>query len=610
MAIARKKEDKVKHYTYRLQDILSIFGSVLIILTVGVISLYSTHFFSDSMTSKIAESRIDVLTKISDEVTDICEEAEGVFNLYWYNAFVDIPETVQPFEATQELEIIEQFKMIDYLNQQAYQLSSVDYEYVITLKNGFSYSSKNEELSYEFTQYEQELWYLDLVENRDEMIWVSTYKDYHEDEYISSLVRPYLDESGNIIGMFLLNVPEDNIYNMYADLVENNEMYIVDDTGKIVSHTNKEMLGIPYYDMEVFNNMFENEVEDSDGVEDSAFQIISKNNEEFLFSKVSNGQQHWSCIEEIPLDFILRDVYDLTNRLWFVAIICIVIAIVFFRYISSRTTAPLKLLVHQLEKIGRDVNDDTKFDVKGWEEVNRICDECNFMNDRIKNLILEVQHSEQEKSKAELGFLQAQMSPHFMYNTLFSIKCLVDMDDKKGAIDTLNAFTAILKYILSYKSEYVTVAEEIVLLEEYTKLQKVLYGDKFVVSIHCEQELYDKQILRMILQPLVENSLQHGLRDEKERISVEVLFAIEGDGLQITILDDGIGFNRENLERLYKRVDKVDKQNKQSNLIGLNNIRQRIKKRYGKDYGVFIDATYEEGAKIVVKLPIDIQDIK
>lgn len=201
---------------------------------------------------------------------------------------------------------------------------------------------------------------------------------------------------------------------------------------------------------------------------------------------------------------------------------------------------------------------------------------------------------------AEMGFLQSQMSPHFLYNTLFSIRCPVDMGDKEKAIGIIDAFTSILKYILSYKSEFVDVAMEIKFLKDYAVLQKYRYGDQFDPEIRCEPELYEKKLLRMILEPLVENSLFHGMSDEKQKIHVVVEFAIDGEELLITVTDDGVGFTDENCMRLNQKM----REGKQSNLIGMNNIRDRIKMTFGKKYGLSIDLDYQEGARTIVKLPV------
>lgn len=222
------------------------------------------------------------------------------------------------------------------------------------------------------------------------------------------------------------------------------------------------------------------------------------------------------------------------------------------------------------------------------------------MMGRIRSLVTEIKESERRKRAAEMGFLQAQMSPHFLYNTLFSIRCLVDMGDKGKAIGIIDAFTSILKYILSYKSEFADVSQEIKFLEDYAVLQKYRYGDQFHLEIVCGEELYQKKILRMILEPLIENSLFHGLSDKKDEIHVAVIFEIREGDMVITVQDDGAGFTDEN----YRHLNQKLRGNEQSNMIGMNNIRDRIKTTFGKRYGLSIDMNYTQGAKIIVKIPV------
>ena len=146
------------------------------------------------------------------------------------------------------------------------------------------------------------------------------------------------------------------------------------------------------------------------------------------------------------MELLLSDVNDIQLRMIGVGAGLFIAGLLICVYISWKTTKPLGELVHELENVGKSEDETQKFEIRGWDEIHRICEECNYMTRRIRSLVTAIKESEKKKRAAEMGFLQSQMSPHFLYNTLFSIRCLVDMGDRARAIRIIDAFTSILKY--------------------------------------------------------------------------------------------------------------------------------------------------------------------
>ena len=476
---------------------------------------------------------------------------------------------------------------IEELSEMTSTIAGMKFYYCFVMNNGFSYCSDKNRKIPTMDECRNNIWFADIIENDEK--WISTYQN-EENENIISIARRMLDDNGNFIGLYLFNIYEENFSNTYIKSVNENDIYIIDQNGNIVSHTNHELIGLRFYDMEVMNKMFEND----------NYNIVKKNQKEYLVSICRNQEFDWILVEEIRMDLLLGEISLIRNRMVLIGILILIAGMVVCTYIAHRTTKPLGELVQELEHVGQAEEEDQKFDVSGWLEINKICDECNYMNKRIRSLVTAIKDSEGKKRMAEMGFMQSQMSPHFLYNTLFSIRCMVDMKDTKKAIGIIDAFTAILKYILSYKSEFVDVSQEVKFLEDYAILQKYRYGDQFELKINCPDALYQKKILRMMLEPLVENSLFHGLDDEKEKICVLVDFSILDNDMIIAVTDNGVGFTDENCIKLNEKI----RSEVQSNRIGMNNIRERIKMTFGKKYGLKIDMDYCEGARVIIKIPV------
>lgn len=577
----------MKRGALKLKTILILFTAVLIFATLGISGVISFRMFERSMVDKIGDSRADVLSQISEKLSGIKMNMDLLSNLYFYNENMTSLYEAEGYGEEEQQKIQENFKRIEELSAMTSAATEMEFYYTFLMENGYCYSSNPKAALYSLEDYKNQIWFPDVLEKGES--WISTHKN-EEHRDVVSIARSMEDKNGAFIGLFLFNIYEENLSQAYQGLAEENNIYIVDMSGNIVSHRDKNLLGIRFYDMDLLDTMFQG---------DNSI-TIEKTQKEYLFSIVRNQELNWILAEEIPLDLLLDDVKDIQMRMIWAGIIIFALGLVICIYIAQKTTYPLKELVHELTNVGRSEETDQTFAIRGWSEIHRICEECNYMMGRIRSLVTEIKESEKKKRVAEMGFLQAQMSPHFLYNTLFSIRCLVDMEDKQKAIGIIDAFTSILKYILSYKNEFADISQEIKFLEDYGVLQKYRYGDQFHLKIICGQELYSKKIPRMILEPLIENSLFHGLSDEKDHIHVTVLFEIiEGD-MVITVIDDGVGFTDEDYMHLNQKL----RGKEQSNMIGMNNIRDRIKTTFGKRYGLSIDMNYTQGAKIIIKIPV------
>lgn len=571
----------------KLKTILILFMAIIVFMTLGVSGIISFRMFKSSMIENIGDSRVDVLSQISEKVSAVKSNAELLSSLYYYNENLSDLYHKEGYSEEEKRQIEDNFVRIEELSAVTTSAVEMEFYYTFLVDNGYVYSSNPGAASGTLEEYESKIWFPEVLEKGEK--WISTYQD-GEGNNVISIARSLKDRNGNDIGLFLFNLYEENFSRIYDGLSDKNDIYIVDEAGNIVSHKNKELLGIRFYDTELLNRMFE----------EKSSLPIKKTQKDYLFSISRNKEIGWIMVEEIPMELLLDDVNSIQGKMVSIGALILIIGILVCSYISWKTTRPLGELVHELENVGRSEDMEQSFEIRGWSEIDKICQECNYMTERIRNLMTAIKTSEKKKRMAEMGFLQSQMSPHFLYNTLFSIRCLVDMGDKEKAIGIIDAFTSILKYILSYKSEFVDVAMEIKFLKDYAVLQKYRYGDQFDLEIRCEPELYEKKLLRMILEPLVENSLFHGMSDEKQKIHVVVEFAIDGEELLITVTDDGVGFTDENCMRLNQKM----REGKQSNLIGMNNIRDRIKMTFGKKYGLSIDLDYQEGARTIVKLPV------
>lgn len=232
--------------------------------------------------------------------------------------------------------------------------------------------------------------------------------------------------------------------------------------------------------------------------------------------------------------------------------------------------------------------------VEHSDEFGRIESEFNSMVAEIDRLIREVRQGEQQKRLAELDFLQAQINPHFIHNTLTSIRFMLEMGKVREAGEMIFYFSKLLRRTISRSNEFITLEEEVRTLEDYVNLQKFRYQDSFEASYDISPQTLNARVPALILQPVVENAIFHSVGRSIVHISISA--RREDSQLILVVEDDGVGMSRELRENvLHKDV--------QVNRVGLRNVHDRIQLNYGKEYGLVITEREGHGTCVTFRLP-------
>lgn len=584
-------------HRFKLKHVLIVSCSAIVLFSTILVSIFSYQQFKHTIKEQFASSRVDVLRQVSERVSGTNDCITVLSNFYFNNLPVEmLSADTEEFQKKHQDALVDQLLYLDEISAKTIEGTGISCHYVLSLNNGFSYCSTGNHENFSLSEYQKKLWYSDIVNADGQAVWISTYKNFDfrgkDEQYVYSLARSIKDPTtGESIGIFLFNIQETSISSCYDTIVGNNAIYVVDSGGRIVSHKNKDMLGIGFFHMERLRKLL-------DGNE---FCDIKKNSVPYLLSVCENESYQWLLIEEIPLADILAPLKTTQRNIITLDILVLLITFAIVGFFSIRTTRPLHQLCTQLMRVGQTPSEEG-FAVHGWHEINEINDECNNMLSRIQALIQDVKTKENTKRKLELSLLQAQINPHFVYNTLFSIKCLIDMENKDKALGIVDRFTDILKSVLSVSEPFTSIAEEITMLTKYCELQKYRYGDIFQCVITCEPGLENCKILRMLIQPLVENAIFHGISCCNHPGRIDISIAQKEENLQVLIKDNGVGMTSEELDAITLGKSKVGKQ--RSNFIGIRNITDRIDLYFGSAYGIKIESQPNQGTHILLTLPI------
>ncbi|MBU3878728.1 sensor histidine kinase [Faecalicatena sp. AGMB00832] len=484
---------------------------------------------------------------------------------------------------------MEYLKNLDHKIRKTLAHYSFDYEMQLLTTNGLRYSTDAKKLK-DLELYTNELWYYKAVNSPDPLYWLSSLRTRYstrEDPNYFSLLRFFRTESSEIAGMIMINIPERFLYDTYQNLTsDNGNVYVVDTEGQIISHTTESMIGHYFYKMPVFYELFG----------DSNSATIQKSGVPYLFSKYSTDDSSWIVVEEIPMSSILHPLYRIERSIILIALLVCVISILAAAWVSYAISRPLTEVYTAMDE-AQGGNFNVVFPRKGFAETQWIADACENFVVRIVSLLNDIKKKEHTKRVTELHFLQMQINPHFMHNTLFSIKCMVDMGRSEEACRMIDALNSMLKNILNCKQQLVSVQEEVDTLKQYTYILQQRYTNSFTFKFLIDDECKDQLILRFILQPIIENAVFHGFSNNRKDGVIVIRIKSKGQYLLLKVTDNGKGMPKEQVDSL------TTPDTKDHRHIGLKNIASRLELHYQSDYKFEISSREGKGTTISITLP-------
>ena len=583
---------KIKDYTGELKfKLYSAFGIMLLLIALSTATAVLLAV-KQVIIVQVGQSRIDVLKQISERSNVIKNNLITVINLYKYNTDLDLylsqTEAEEVLKNASELE--EKRKNFDVVFKDI----GFEYNIVIQGENGFVYSSYNEG-SYDFDSLKTQLWYKKSYDEQGDMSFVSYKNSFIREKekaaYVFGGFSKIKDASGNVLGSILVSVDENVLENLYAGFETEGNVYIFDKKGNVVSSKDKSILGKNMIGAENFRKLYGN----------GSSHIIKKLGKYYFLSNCYDSQTGWTIVEEIPCEIMFSVLIDMTGYLA-VSMIVFLFTAAFISYRQAkRISDPIASLCQSMKRVSGGeficVQEEN-----ACNEVLALGKSFNSMSEKIKELLEDIRNNEKEKRKSEMDFLRAQINPHFLYNTLFSIQCMAELNKNEQAVKMIKAFIALLRKTLSTDRDLISLREELENTRSYLELERIRYSNIMDYEIEVSKELEACQVPALILQPIVENAIFHGLEAKASGGLIVVDVLKDGDDLLINISDDGKGMDSRRLKEVRARIELDADEARKS--IGLVNVSGRIKINFGKEYGLTIDSEENIGTCVGLRLPI------
>lgn len=410
----------------------------------------------------------------------------------------------------------------------------------------------------------------------------------HNQEKLLQFIEEVTDTQGNVMGYVCTNIEEENLSYDYLEDPANQELDQMEliGNGKIIAARGLSQMGKDF--PEKIYGKWTNHSE------------ITGAGEETIYIYCEGSFSRCGIFASVKRSVILSNLMQVRKYVFGVAAILSLVAVIAAVYISRIVYRPVRKLMVAMQEVSAGEMA-TRAEVVSNDEIGLAAKEFNRMLDRIEELIKQLIAEEKKKKDAELEALQYQITPHFMYNTLNSIKCYALIHGQKEIATVIEDFVELLQTCIRKKGAFLTVAEEVQILENYIHLQEFRNGEAYQTEYKIEREAEQCKIPRLLLQPLVENAIIHGLdiKKQKKRLLIEAYTS--GSRLYLEVKDNGRGMSEEQIEELLK---KKEKKTKGLTAVGIQNIQDRLKLYYGKQAKLSLESD-EKGTIARIYLPVN-----
>ncbi|WP_152393466.1 sensor histidine kinase [Paenibacillus guangzhouensis] len=367
-------------------------------------------------------------------------------------------------------------------------------------------------------------------------------------------------------------------------------VYIIDSYGNIVYHPQQQLIhaGLKYEDLERVLTYSYGSYQDE------------LNGEQRMITIKTVNPIGWKVIGVAYKDELLTTKSELnTFLLWFLVVV-IMFVLLLAIFVSARIASPIQRLAKSVKLIGEG-HLNTPIPVSGIYEVEQLSRRYHVMLQQIRHLMEQIIVEQEAKRKSELDVLQAQINPHFLYNTLNSVIRLVEKGRSNEAVTAITSLSRFFRISLSKGKNFIPVHEELEHIRHYLIIQTIRYKNKFQYSIEADERALQCLTMKLILQPIVENAIVHGIEQMADMGMIRIVARIESGKLLFEIADNGLGMSPRVLDQLLTN----ELVSEQGSGVGVRNVNQRIQLHYGTDYGMHFESELEEGTTVRIYLPLE-----
>ena len=573
--------------SYRLQSKLMTYFFSLIMIIVIMLDIFFIYKMSETVEKDTHVYAYEIVKQLGRNI----------------ESYIDHMQEVMWMISSQDTSLINQLK--EPLNQKAVRKSYFLEEMrnrgssngVVSInifgENGLVLTDSASNAIKDYIDVKQMEWYTKAVEAQGKpVISASHTQNYlkNEGKWVFSLSAAIMEEN-KILGIVLIDMSYKNLTDMCNDiqLGEKGYVYIVGQGQEMIYHPKQQLIYSGILQEDLARVMQQEEGSFTEVLEDKRLVTVH-----------SLKEVGWRVVGVSYIGELLVSKKEIIIPLIILTLLALVVAFLISKRIASQTAKPIRELTEHMQEIelGKlGVEIDTQSDT---EEIQCLTASFKEMVYKIEGLIEQVEDNQKKLRKSELKVLQSQINPHFLYNSLDTIIWLGEREECEKVVQMTAALARYFRLSLSKGKEVITIYEEVEHVKHYLQIQKIRYASKLAYTIEVSPDIFDEMIVKIVLQPLVENALYHGIKDLEEGGYIRVLGFREGNNIILEVYDNGKGMSREQIKNILKAPSSTSIT---KGGVAIKNVHERIQVYFGQDYGLSYESEYGKWTKVRITIP-------
>uniref|UniRef100_UPI0035BF7F4D sensor histidine kinase n=1 Tax=Cohnella herbarum TaxID=2728023 RepID=UPI0035BF7F4D len=552
------------------------------------LSLFSLQTFTDHVERNTNNNMEQMVLFMGYNLDNLFSDYDKVSKLMYYgssNLETQGASSNRSISVNEE-ERINEMSIDDFLTTVLYSDNFIRNAYFVRSKDNKLYSQTKDNKSFLPDALPLEDWKIPLkVQPKQLAIFPVHEESYYKNSKIRvmTLGRNLIDTAGlitstpKIVGTLYFDVDIAVFVNLFREMRLGNkdELYVLD-ANNSVYYTNKDM------------------EEDQVFISEASNRKVLVLSEEVPFLK---GQ----VVVRVSKSDLYEQLTSIRSTVYTAIVICALVLVVMGIWFSRRLSSPIMSVIKQMIRV-ESGHLESNLVVKNQDEIGRLAHGFNRMVDRLRSFINDAYVAEIKQKQAELNALKSQIRPHYLYNTLEVIRMNAVHNDDNEVADMILSLSNQLKYVIDYGEEWVTIRRELEHLKDYFYIIKVRFENRIELRCDVADPVdLDWSMLKLSLQPIVENAIQHGIRPKGGKGTVWVTIETLEDMLGITVYDDGVGIDSDTLERLNSMLHDPKAPSKN---VGMKNVHERIRVVCGEPYGLNISSREHVGTSVRLLIPI------
>ena len=572
-----------------IQSVIFATVAVLVLSAVVIVTGVSMKFTNTSIFENSSEYTHTIIQQMNQNIDSYIDYMENIAYLISSN------EDVQDYLFDEKIDNEGRYRILNQFQTILDSRSDIRNVGIISKNGRMLINDGSKSVNQDLDLNTQE-WYATALEKPNGPILTSSHVQHiisGERPGVITLSRGIRDRSGSgeKEGVFFIDLN----YSAISELCDQSTVgtkgyaFILDAKGNIVYHPQQQQL---YNELQTENISL---IMDTD--EDTV--LTGTGNDGKLYSISRSEKTGWTVVDCTNVKELLSKSRQAQSVYVLTAIILVIVALLFSRFMARSITLPIQKLRDSMKKVQEGDFSVSDVVVDSKNEIGSLTKSFDVMTHRIHELMEQNVHEQEEKRKSELKALQSQINPHFLYNTLDSIIWMAEGKKNEEVVLMTASLARLLRQSISNEDEVVPIANEVEYARGYLTIQKMRYKDKLEFQIEVDSSILYIPLIKLVLQPIIENAIYHGLKYKESKGLLIVKGFMKDGNVVLQVIDDGVGMDEETLAHIYDK----HKVNYHSNGVGVYNVQKRLKLYYGEDYGITYTSELGKGTTATITIP-------